>query len=67
MNEVKKKINKLKNQGVFKKSYDFSEAEQWDIQQQLDMTPYERQEISRILKKRVYGKDVPDIREGNKQ
>lgn len=65
--QSEKKINKLKNKAVFKKSHDFSEAEEWDIQQQLDMTPYERQEISRILKERVYGKDVPDIREGYKE
>lgn len=65
--QSEKKINKLKNQAVFKKSRNFSEAEEWDIQQHLDMTPYERQEISRILKERVYGKDGPDIREGNKQ
>ncbi len=42
------------------------EAEEWDIKQQLSMTPAERQEAARILKERVYGTDSPDIREAER-
>jgi len=42
------------------------EAEEWDIKQHLSMTPAERQEAARILKERVYGTDVPDIREAER-
>lgn len=30
------------------------------------MTPAERQEAARVLKERVYGTDVPDIREAER-
>lgn len=42
------------------------EAEEWDIKQNLSMTPQERQEAARILKERVYGKNVPDVREAKR-
>ena len=43
------------------------EAEEWDIQQQISMTPRERQEAARILKERVFGTNVPDVREAEWQ
>lgn len=42
------------------------EAEDWDIKQNLSMSPGERQEVARILKERVYGTDVPDVREAER-
>lgn len=42
------------------------EAEDWDIMQNLSMSPGERQEAARILKERVYGTDVPDVREAER-
>jgi hypothetical protein len=48
---------------VFKKSNDFNEAEQWDIQQNLRLTPEQRQKAAAELRKRVYGKKIPAIRE----
>ena len=45
------------------KSKNFREAEKWDILQQIRMTPEERQEVAAELRKRVYGSDVPDVRE----
>jgi len=39
------------------------EAYQWDIEQALAMTPEERQEVAKELKRRVYGENPPDIRE----
>ena len=41
----------------------FEEAEQWDIEQNLAMTPEERLEAAKELKERVYGKNSPDVRE----
>ncbi|UCH96627.1 MAG: hypothetical protein JSV88_07195 [Candidatus Aminicenantes bacterium] len=41
----------------------FEEAEQWDIEQNLAMTPDDRLEAAKELKERVYGKNPPDVRE----
>ena len=41
------------------------EAEKWDINQQIQLTPAERQPIAAELKKRFYGTDVPDVREAH--
>ncbi len=51
---MEKIVNKAKN---------FKEAEDWDIQQNIRMSPEERQSIAKRLKERVYEKDVPDVRE----
>jgi hypothetical protein len=48
---------------VFKKSKDFKEAEQWDIHQNVRLTPEQRQKAAAELRKRVYGKKIPAIRE----
>jgi hypothetical protein len=54
---MKRVVNKSKNP---------REAEDWDIQQQISMSPEERQKAARILKERVYGKDNPDIKEAER-
>ena len=41
----------------------FEEAEQWDIQQTLSMTPDERLAAAKELMERVFGEDQPDVRE----
>jgi len=41
---------------------DHNEAKKWDIEQVISMTPEERQEAAKILKKRVFGEDVLDVR-----
>jgi len=46
-----------------KKFKSFQEAEEWEILQQIKMTPAQRQEIAKDLRKRFYGKNNPDIRE----
>lgn len=51
---------------VVNKSKNTHEAENWDIQQQISMSPSERQEAARILKERVYGKDNPDVKESER-
>jgi len=48
---------------VVHKSKNFQEAEEWEILQQIRLSPEERQEIARTLRIRVYGADSPDVRE----
>jgi hypothetical protein len=43
------------------------EAELWDIQQQTNMTPQERLEIAKELRRRAYGDDVKDVREATRE
>lgn len=40
----------------------FQEAEAWDIEQQVRMTPTERMRAARALKDRCYPHDAPDVR-----
>jgi hypothetical protein len=51
---------------IFHKAAGFLEAEQWDIKQQLEMTPEERKKAVEMLKERVYGKNPPDVRKAEK-
>ncbi|MGC8654498.1 MAG: hypothetical protein ACP5US_10970 [Candidatus Kryptoniota bacterium] len=48
---------------VVNKTRSHKDAVQWDLLQQLEMTPSQRQEIARELKQRFYGTDNPDVRE----
>jgi hypothetical protein len=48
---------------IVHKSRGHKEAEQWDIEQQMRMTPRERMAAARTLIKQFYGTDVPDVRE----
>lgn len=50
---------------VVHKSKSFAEAEQWDIQQHVRMSPQERQAVARELRRRVYGTDAPDVKEAH--
>jgi len=48
---------------TFNKAANHTEAEMWDILQQIRMTPRQRQRIAFELKKRFYGSKTPDVRE----
>ena len=48
---------------IVHKSHSFKEAEKWDIQQQINMTPQQRLEAAKELSKRVYGTNLLDVRE----
>ena len=48
---------------VVHKSKSFQAAAQWDVEQQLRMTPKERWAVARKLKERVYGLQTKDVRE----
>ena len=52
---------------VFHKAKNKKEAEEWDILQQISMTPDERLFVADKLKKRVYGERVPDVKEAHKR
>jgi hypothetical protein len=45
----------------------FEDAERWDREQMLAMTPDERLTVARILRERVYGTSCPDVREAERQ
>lgn len=45
---------------------DFADADRWDREQQLSMTPDERLEVARVLRERVFGVDAPDVRESER-
>jgi hypothetical protein len=47
------------------KSRSFKEAEDWDILQNVRMSPEERQAVASEIKERVYGKEAPDVREAH--
>lgn len=47
---------------VFNKAKNHKEAEEWDIRQHLNMTPYERKKVAYELKKKFYGENPPDVR-----
>jgi exonuclease III len=49
------------------KSTDFQDAEEWNIRQQIEMTPEERQTAAKELQRRVYGDKVPDVREAHRK
>lgn len=52
---------------VFNKAKTKKEAEEWDIFQNISMTPDERLYVSDELKRRVYGPNCPDVREAHKK
>jgi hypothetical protein len=40
----------------------FREAREWEIFQEITMTPAQRQRVAKALKERFYGKNPPDVR-----
>lgn len=52
---------------ICKKSNNFKEAEEWDIEQQLSMTSEERQAAAKELRERVYGLNPKDVKDSIKQ
>ncbi len=57
-------IHRNKNMDrAFNKAENHKAAEKWDIEQQINMTPKQRQKAAYELKKRFYGKNPPDVRD----
>jgi hypothetical protein len=44
-------------------AHSFEEAEQYDIEQNISMTPDERLAASKYLIDQIYGKNQPDVRD----
>ncbi|MBN1848014.1 MAG: hypothetical protein JW932_05460 [Deltaproteobacteria bacterium] len=47
---------------VYHKAKNHQEAEDWDMDQHLRMTPEERQSAAKELRRRVYGDKTVDVR-----
>ena len=52
----------MKRSLVVHKANSFKEADEWDVKQQLAMTPQERFDAVKVLRERVYPKDAKDVR-----
>ncbi len=52
---------------VFNKAQNKQQAEKWDIEQNISMTPDQRFSVASELKRRVYGTINPDVREAHKK
>jgi hypothetical protein len=48
---------------IVHKSHSYTEAECWDIKQQVSLSPEERQKAAKELRIRVFGKATKDVRE----
>lgn len=44
-------------------SHSYTEAECWDIEQQVSLSPEERQKAAKKLRIRVFGETAKDVRE----
>lgn len=47
---------------IVNKSKSFAEADEWDRKQYSEMTSEERFAIAEVLKRCVYGHNIPDVR-----
>ena len=48
---------------IVHKATSFQDADAWDIEQHIKMTPEERRKVAKELRDRYYGKDAPDVRD----
>jgi len=51
---------------ILNKAKNNKEAEKWDILQQIIMSPDERMNVAKELKKKFYGNNPPDVRSRKK-
>ena len=51
---------------ILNKAKNNKEAEKWDILQQIKMSPEERMNVAKELKKKFYCKNLPDVRSRKK-
>jgi hypothetical protein len=48
---------------IVHKAANFKEADEWEIQQHLAMTPQERMRVAKAIKERMFPGKNPDVRE----
>jgi hypothetical protein len=53
----------LATERIANKARSFTEADEWEIQQHLSMTPQERMRAAKLLKERMFPGKNPDVRE----
>ncbi len=53
---IERIVNRAKN---------FNDADDYDIMQQISMTPEERLDAAKLLRVRYYGNNVPDVRQSH--
>ena len=53
----------MKIDRVAKRSRGFAEAEAWDIEQHVSLTPRQRMAAARALKDRLFGRKTLDVRQ----
>ncbi|MCX6554903.1 MAG: hypothetical protein NTZ12_07820 [Candidatus Aminicenantes bacterium] len=58
----KKRRSVLRLGRVVNKSMGFQQAREWEILQEITMTPEQRQRAAKALKERFYGKKALDVR-----
>jgi len=56
----------LRQNRIVHRAHSFQEAREWEILQELSMTPGQRQWAAKALKERFYGKNSPDVREAHR-
>ncbi len=52
---------------IVNKAADHKAADEWDVKQQLSMTPRERMRAAKELRDRFYGRDTKDVREWHRK
>jgi hypothetical protein len=55
-------VSSMRWQRVVHVSRGFGQAREWEILQEISMTPAQRQRAAKALKERFYGKNPPDVR-----
>ncbi len=54
-------LTDVKMERIVRKSRSFADADAWDIQQQVSMTPQERMRAARALKDRLFPGKTPEV------
>jgi hypothetical protein len=52
-------------QRIIHVAHGFDEAREWEILQEISMTPRQRQRVARALKWRFYDRNAPDVRKSH--
>lgn len=61
-----KKTGETRRSRVVNVAHGFRQAREWEIFQEISMTPGQRQRVAKALKERFYGKNPPDVREAHR-
>ncbi|MCU0237742.1 MAG: hypothetical protein MUC72_11785 [Acidobacteria bacterium] len=63
--QAPKKTEKTRRPRVVNVAHGFQQAREWEILQEIAMTPGQRQRAAKALKERFFGRDAPDVREAH--